>query len=319
MPAKAQKDEPDGSTVDACSGRTLTDRLKDFLKDRGADLVGIGLLDRLVGAPEAMQPTRYLPDARALISIGLRINEAVCDLIAASIRGEELPAPYHSYQMFTLTIVNPQLDRLAYLGAKFLEQRGYRAYPFPANLPHVLKPSSEYPGGPGDISHRHVAVACGLGRIGWHTLLLTPQFGTRQKLVSIVTNAPLEPDPMCDMELCDPLECGFQCARACPTAAIPATLGRRIRIDIGGTPAEYSAIVGWRCRWGCSGMLKCTGGYKDIPLPDTEPTAEELLRYKAEVDPWQERLRSLSGLIPFCGRCLCICPSPNKRIVENAP
>ena len=57
-------------------------------------------------------------------------------------------------------------------------------------------------------------------------------------------------------------------------------------------------------------MLKCTGGYKDIPLPDHEPSAEELLRYKAEVDPWQERLRSLSGLIPFCGRCLCVCPKP---------
>jgi hypothetical protein len=57
-------------------------------------------------------------------------------------------------------------------------------------------------------------------------------------------------------------------------------------------------------------MLKCTGGYTDIPLPETEPTPEELLRYKAEVDPWQERLRAISGLVPFCGRCLCICPQP---------
>jgi len=281
-------------------------------------LIGFGPVERLQGSPEIMQPTRYLRDGTSLISIALHVNEAACDLIAESIRGEGLPASYHSYQMFTLTIINPQLDRLAYLGAKFLEQRGYRAYPFPANLPHVLKPSSQYPGGPGDISHKHVAVACGLGRLGWHTLLITPQFGTRQKLVSIVTNAPLEPDPMCDTELCDPLECGFQCARGCPTAAIPSTLSRRIRIEIGGMPTEYAAIVGWRCRWGCSGMLKCTGGYKDIPLPDTEPTAEELLRYKAQVDPWQDRLRSLSGLVPFCGRCLCICPRPNKHAVEKA-
>jgi hypothetical protein len=281
-------------------------------------LIGIGPVERLQGAPEIVQPTRYLRDGTSLISIALHVNEAACDLIAESIRGEQLPASYHSYQMFTLAIINPQLDRLAYLGAKFLEQRGYRAYPFPANLPHVLKPSSEYPGGPGDISHKHVAVACGLGRLGWHTLLITPQFGTRQKLVSIVTNAPLEPDPMCAVELCDPLGCGFQCARACPTGAIPSARSRGVRIDIGGMPTEYATTVGWRCRWGCSGMLKCTGGYKDIPLPDTEPTAEELLRYKAEVDPWQERLRSLSGLIPFCGRCLCICPRPNKHAVENA-
>jgi epoxyqueuosine reductase len=306
------------ATADWQVGRSVTRSLKKHLGTLGADLVGIGSVERLRGAPEIMQPSRYLRDAASLISIALRVNEAACDLIAESVRGGAVPASYHSYQTFTLKIVNPQLDRLAYLGAKFLEQRGYRAYPFPANLPHVLKPSAEYAGGPGDISHKHVAVACGLGRIGWHTLLITPQFGTRQKLVSIVTNAPLEPDPMCEVELCDPCRCGFQCARACPTAAIPTTLGRTIRIDIGGMPVEYAAIVGWRCRWGCSGMLKCTGGYKDIALPEAEPTAEQLLSYKAEVDPWQKRLRDLSGLIPYCGRCLCICPKPSPAFVEKA-
>lgn len=79
---------------------------------------------------------------------------------------------------------------------------------------------------------------------------------------------------------------------------------------MGGRPIEYARIVGWKCRWGCSGMLRCTGGYKDIPMPDEAPTAEKLLKYKAAVDPWQERLRRLGGLLPYCGRCLCICPSP---------
>ena len=310
MPDQQQEPVHDGSTVDACSDQTLTDGLREFLRDRGADLVGIGTLDRLVGAPTAMQPTRYLPDAQALISIGLRINEAVCDLIARSVRDCTVPASYHSYQLFTLTIVNPQLDMLAYQGAKFLEAQGYRAYPFPANMPHDLRPSAEYPGGPGDVSHRHVAVACGLGQIGWHSMLITPEFGARQKLTTIVTNAPLLADAMYEGELCSPVTCGFQCARACPTAAIPRTLDEKVSISIGDCRAQYAKIVGWRCRWGCSGMLKCTGGYKDIPMPDAEPTAEELLRYKAEVDPWQERMRRYSGLLPYCGRCMCVCRKP---------
>jgi epoxyqueuosine reductase QueG len=293
----------------AATDGALTRELKEYLRGLGADLVGVGSIDRFQGAPAIFAPQRYLPDASALISIALRVNEAACDLIARSVSSDEAPPSYHSYQMFTLSIVNPQLDQLAYLGAKFLEQRGYRAYPFPANMPHDIKPSSEYPGGPGDISHKHVAVACGLGRIGWHSMLLTPQFGTRQKLTSIASNAPLLADPMCERELCDPARCGFRCARACPTAAIPGTADKNVRIEIGGRPTQYAAIVGWRCRWGCSGMLRCVGGYKDIPLPRNEPTAEELLRYKAEVDPWQERLRRLSGLIPYCGRCLCVCPT----------
>jgi len=309
MSAIQEKPSVDASAHHVSHDATLTMKLKQYLQERGADLVGIGPVGRLEGAPEEMHPRRYLGGAQVMISIGLHINEASCDLIARSVRDRTPPASYHSYQVFTLTIVNPQLDVIAYQGAKWLEELGYRAYPFPTNMPHVLKPSGDYPGGPGDISHKHVAVACGLGQIGWHSLLITPQFGTRQKLTTIITNAPLEPDPIFPGELCDPVRCRFQCARACPTAAIPGNLQGKTLISIGEKPVQYGQIVGWRCRWGCSGMLKCVGGYKDIPIPDDEPTAAELLRYKAQVDPWQERLRSLSGLLPYCGRCLCICPA----------
>ena len=288
--------------------RQLTGELREYLFAQGADLAGFGCVELMEGAPDIMRPDRYLPDARTMISIGLAINEASCDLIARSVREDADPASYHSFQLFTLSIINPQLDRLAYQGAKFLERRGFRAYPFPANIPHILKPTEQYPGGPGDISHKHVAVACGLGQIGWHTMLLTPEFGTRQKLTSIVTNAPLHPDPVQDERLCDPQACGFQCARACPTGAITVRYKRRVRIEIGEQTVEYARLVGWKCRWGCSGMLKVAGGYKDIPMPKTEPTAQELLRYKAEMDPWQERVKRYNGLTPYCGRCLCICP-----------
>lgn len=299
------------STHNFSRDQTLAEGVKEYLKGCGADLVGIGPVERLLGAPEEMQPQRYLSEARVMISIGLHINEASCELIARSVREHTVPPSYHSYQLFTLAIINPQLDAIAYHGAKLIEGLGYLAYPFPANLPHVLKPSSEYPGGPGDISHKHVAMACGLGQIGWSSLFLTPQFGARQKLTTIITNAPLLPDPMFEGELCNPVRCGFQCADACPTDAIPKSLDGKVSIRVKDQPVEYGRIVGWRCRWGCSGMLRCTGGYKDIPMPDEEPTAEELLRYKSQVDRWQERLRNLSGLLPYCGRCLCICPKPS--------
>ena len=58
-----------------------------------------------------------------MIAVGLHINEASCDLIERSIHDRDLPASYHSYQMFSLTIVNPQLDKIAFQGAKFLEEQ----------------------------------------------------------------------------------------------------------------------------------------------------------------------------------------------------
>jgi epoxyqueuosine reductase len=291
---------------------SLSEDLRTYLISQGSDLVGFGSVERLAGAPDIMQPRRYLPDASAMVSIGLRINNATCDLIKKSVKDRDQPPSYFSYQVFTLGIINSQLDRLAYLGAKFLENIGYRAYPFPANMPHFQKPTEEYPGGPGDISHRHVAAACGVGDIGWHNLVMTPQYGARQKLISIVTNAPIEPDPQLEGRLCDPKSCGFQCAKACPTGAIPANLNKKAVIKIGTKTAEYAKIVGWRCRWGCSGMLKITGGYKDIPLPEKEPGPDELLEFKSRMDPWQARLKLNSGLLPYCGRCLSVCPLPRN-------
>ena len=178
--AKAPQDQKRCNDGRKTSPAQLTEDLRTFLNKEGADLVSFGAVNRLDGAPEEMRPQRYLPDARPMIDIGLRVNEAVCDLIARHARNDTNPSSYHSYQLYTLVMINHELDRLAYLGAKYLEDRGYRAYPFPANVPHLLKPSKEYPGGPGDVSHKHIAVACGLGQLGWHSMLITPQFKTRQ-------------------------------------------------------------------------------------------------------------------------------------------
>jgi ferredoxin len=288
----------------------LTEELKAYLLERGADLVGIGPIERLEGTPERHHPQRFLPSAVSVISIALRVNEAVCDLIARSTWNNEDPPSYNAFQLFTLAAINPQLDDIAYHGAKFLEKRGYKAYPFPANMPHSLKPEPGYPGGVADVSHKHIAVACGVGQFGWHNMLLTPEFGTRQKLTTIATNARLAPDPMFEGKLCDPEQCGFLCSRACPTEAIPLSIEDRVSFKIDEQPVQYGKMVGWRCRWGCSGMLKCVGGLRDIPMPATEPTDDELMRHKARIDPWQNRVTNLVGILPYCGRCLSVCPAP---------
>lgn len=295
------------AATSASSSSQLTEELRAYLKAQGADLVGFAGVDRLEGAPEIQRPQRYLPSVRSMISLAVRVNEAVCDLIETHARRDTTPPSYHSFQLHTLVAINEQLDKLAYQGAKFLEQRGYRAYPFPANLPHILNPTPEYPGGPGDVSHKHIAVACGLGQIGWHSLLITPQFKTRQKLVSIATNAPLVPDPMLEEVQCDPVACGVYCAKVCPTKAIPEDTSKRVSCVVGGKTVEYGKLEGWKCRWGCSGMLKSVGGYKDIPMPDEEPSEEDLFSAKCQVDPWQQRMTNFVGLVPYCGRCYTVC------------
>jgi len=154
-----------------------------------------------------------------------------------------------------------------------------------------------------------MAMAAGLGYIGWHNLLITPEYGSRQKLITIISNAPLEGDPMPEKNLCDPVECGFQCSRACPTEAIPEDLKDKASVSMRGKTVDYARMIGWKCRWGCSGMLKSVGGYVDVEMPDEEPDEHELIVYKDQMDQWQKRVTAYTGLTPYCGRCLCICPA----------
>jgi epoxyqueuosine reductase QueG len=60
-----------------------------------------------------------------------------------------------------------------------------------------------------------------MGRIGWHSLLITGQFGPRVRLACLVTEAPLEFSPHAAEASCN--GCGA-CIESCPAKAIEAPL-----------------------------------------------------------------------------------------------
>ena len=68
----------------------------------------------------------------------------------------------------------------------------------------------------GHLSHKHVAVLAGLGWLGRNNLLVNPQFGAQLRLVTLLTDLPLDAD--------QPLreDCGdcVACIESCPAKAI---------------------------------------------------------------------------------------------------
>jgi epoxyqueuosine reductase QueG len=65
-------------------------------------------------------------------------------------------------------------------------------------------------------------VCAGLGEMALNNLLTTPQFGSRIRLVSIVTEAPLKADSPFAESLClkERAQCQLACVRDCPVQAI---------------------------------------------------------------------------------------------------
>lgn len=111
-----------------------------------------------------------------------------------------------------------RLDHDAYHLSRFIEKKyAANAIPVPAMTPYDHW-DEERQYAAGDLSHKHAAVAAGLGVMGKNHLLITPQYGNRVNLVSIITDLKIEPDSICLSELCPP-DCRL-CIDSCPAGAL---------------------------------------------------------------------------------------------------
>lgn len=275
----------------------LTRALKEFVAGRlDVDLFGIAPAELLQVAPEGRRPRDYLPTARSVLVCAIKIPDAAVDVAGHYDKPGKTLGPYMWYGYVT---TNWNLSSAASRLVRFLESNGFKGLPFP---PTGLL--YKY-GNVADFSHRHAAVAAGLGEFGFSGLLLTPQFGPRQRLVSIMTDAPFNPSAMYGgPKLCQPDKCGHACIRACPTTAMTG----KASLTVGDRTFEYARLHSVKCKW-----LYAEKGFRrtKVPMPP-DPTDED----------WQEVLRSTKphpydvGLnqftfVPHCGACIFSCPSPH--------
>jgi epoxyqueuosine reductase len=175
------------------------DELKAKALDLGFDLFGIAdaaaMRDDFLLEPE----TRGRFD-RA-VSLGKRLSDAVLD----DLRDHPTPLYFHHYRQ-----VNFFLDRGAFLLADHIQGLGFGAVAIAASQLIDWDKQTAH------LSHKHVAAAAGLGWIGRSNLLVNPEFGSRIRLVTVLTDFPVEPDT--------PLirGCGDcrACLASCPAGAI---------------------------------------------------------------------------------------------------
>ena len=128
--------------------------------------------------------------------------------------------PGHMYLAWELghEVADKQLDNIAFSVSRLLESKGYPSLFFPENTEYSAVLWSTYAGGIGGaFSHRHAAVRAGLGEFGLNNLVLTPEYGPRQRFSSIVTTARLTPSPLWKEKLCEGTGC-LKCVDNCPGA-----------------------------------------------------------------------------------------------------
>lgn len=219
----------------------IKERMIEVARQAGADLVGITPVERLAGAPAGHKPTDLMPDARSVIVLASRMPREV---IANTSR--------LTFYTKAMAAKAELLDQIAYKVAAFLEEQGAKVLPVPADDPYTDWNAEERHGA-GEVSHKHAAVTAGMGTLGKNTLLVTPEFGNRVALVSILTDLSLEPDEPLTHELC--ISSCSRCIEACPAGAITPegrVIQKLCREHCGTTlPRGFGAYSCWECRRVC--------------------------------------------------------------------
>jgi hypothetical protein len=235
-----------------------SEEVKQLAKQCGADVVGITSMDRFDGAPKQADPRYIFPGGKAMIVMGFRI-------LRGTLRGIEEGTFFASYCAMGYAGINLIYQPMVLWNfCKVLEDAGYEAVPIPNQFPYTgadgsgirpdskgldesrpswSRPVSPDKPAPDVFVHLRIAAFCaGLGEIGYSKVFLTPQFGPRQRLAAVITDAPLEPDPLFSGKLCD--RC-MACARDCTGQAISKT--KTVKIKVAGREIEWGEIDMEKC------------------------------------------------------------------------
>jgi epoxyqueuosine reductase len=210
-------------------GTPLKDEIKQIALMEGASKVGIASVESFAGAPKGHAPADFIPDAKSVISFGIRLLDAAVErdrlFLNSQMIPEELRIPVQEYTYFTVaySMVNTRLDQIGLSIALFLEKQGYPSMCFPATYDEQYEPfMSKIPGFQAPFSHRHAAVRAGLGEFGLSNLVLTPEYGLRIRLNSVITSMQLEPDPIITEKLC--IKGCKLCMKACSSCVYSSSI-----------------------------------------------------------------------------------------------
>ncbi len=175
--------------------------IKEKLFELGADLCGIASMDRFSEAPEGYHPLDVLPTCKSVIAFAVHFLSGTLACNTA--------VPY----TIVRNILSDKMDKIAVQFCIDAENDGILAVPTSAL-------GSEYDDKTGRhrsiVSAKHAAQAAGLGTIGRHSLLITPEYGSMVWLNVILTELELEPDALQE-RICN--DCNL-CVEICPVNAL---------------------------------------------------------------------------------------------------
>lgn len=178
-------------------------QLRALCLEAGAEDAGAVPLEHPELLEEVGPVRQAFPAARTLVPIVLRMH------------AEDVRSPSRSVANLEFHRTGHQVDEVAHRIVLALTARGHRAINPAMAFPMEM---ANFPGRTWIVSHKRVAVAAQLGKMGLHRSVIHPKFGSFILLGTVITDAmvegaasPLTYDPCVSCKLC---------VAACPVGAI---------------------------------------------------------------------------------------------------
>lgn len=176
-------------------------KVKEILYSLGADLCGIASMERFDSAPAGFHPLDVFPMCRSVISFACRfpVGTLFC----------KTPVPYTRVR----NSITPKMDAIALDFCMEMEKYNVMCVPIPTNESVWDENTQRWRS---IVSQKHMAQAAGLGTIGRHSLLITPEYGSMIWLGAVLCSQELLPDEL-QADICN--HCNL-CVEACPVNAL---------------------------------------------------------------------------------------------------
>jgi len=257
----------------------------------GIDKIGFTSKKRLEDAPPSGDLTYVLPSAKSAISLAIAFDKPA---IRAFLAKEDQLAHLKDH-----AAAYKKLGEVARAIENLLKDNGYEALaPFVNNQYRKGQPFMALAP---PLSHRYVAVAAGIGWLGWSGNLITPEHGAAVAITSVVTSAELEPDPLAEGNDCK--DCHL-CTGVCSSYFIAAKEEESVTIA-GNTYTHNKKADNMRCVvtcGNCNGVRSpdvkwSTWSYKVLDLPG--PGDDEAFTQKVDEYCQDPKNRLLNATIKF--------------------
>ena len=207
-------------------------KLEAFARSLGAEIYGVASAEAFKEFPKKPQPSKFVPDAKSVIVIGMpntvelyatvakpelaEIFKRGADDVART--GKDLSRPPAGAERFYITdeinILTHEVGLMGYKMAWKLHREGYQAFYFPA----PFKQEPRFRTAP--FYFTPAMYLAGIGQMGLNCSIMTPEYGPRIWTTVIITNKELPTGQPIGPAYYEGCNSCMKCVKRCPIKSL---------------------------------------------------------------------------------------------------